>query len=70
MTLEATTFAGTTNPTEAKKWLSLIEKCFGVMDCSEERKVKLVMFLSHDSIEDWWILHAVRVGGEDLVGWE
>ncbi|KAA0054935.1 TMV resistance protein N-like [Cucumis melo var. makuwa] len=36
--LWAMTFAETTNPTSAKKWLSLIEKYFGVMDFPEERK--------------------------------
>lgn len=36
--LRATIFKGTTNPTDAKKWLSLIVKCFGVMECHEERK--------------------------------
>lgn len=29
--LGATTFEETTNPADAEKWMSLIEKCFGVM---------------------------------------
>lgn len=50
--LGATTFRETTNPTDAKKWLSLIEKCIGVMDCLEERKVKLATCLLQDRIEN------------------
>lgn len=39
------TFKGTINQTDVEKWLSLIEKYFGVMECLEEKKVKLVTFL-------------------------
>ena len=42
--LGATTFEGTIGPTNVKKWLSLAEKCFQVMDCPKERKVKLAIF--------------------------
>ncbi|TYK21573.1 uncharacterized protein E5676_scaffold275G00720 [Cucumis melo var. makuwa] len=38
--LGATTFEGTTDPADVEKWLNLIEKCFGVMNYPEERKVK------------------------------
>ncbi|KAA0042293.1 uncharacterized protein E6C27_scaffold824G00880 [Cucumis melo var. makuwa] len=50
--LGAMTFKGTTDSTDVEKWLSLIEKCFGVMDCSEEIKVKLATFLLQGSVED------------------
>ncbi|KAA0053236.1 uncharacterized protein E6C27_scaffold102G00210 [Cucumis melo var. makuwa] len=36
--LRAMTFEGTTNPVDAKKWLSLIEKCFGVWSASKKEK--------------------------------
>ncbi|TYK28108.1 hypothetical protein E5676_scaffold289G00110 [Cucumis melo var. makuwa] len=39
--LEAMTFEGTTNPTDAKKWLSLIENKIRVMECPKDKKVKL-----------------------------
>lgn len=45
---------------DKKKWLSVIGKCFGVMECPEERKVKLATFLLQDNVEDWYTLH----GGE------
>ena len=51
--LGAMTFKGTTDSADVEKWLSLIEKCFGVMDCSEEIKVKLATFLLQGSVEDY-----------------
>lgn len=50
--LGATTFEGTTDPVDVEKWLNLIEKCFGVMNYPEERKVKLTTFLLQASAED------------------
>ena len=50
--LGATTFTGTPNLSNMENWLSLIETCFRVMDCPEERKVKLATFLLQDSAED------------------
>ena len=64
------TFAGTTNSTDREKWLSLIEKCFGVMDCREERKVKLATHLLQHGAHDWWILHTARAGEEGLTTWD
>ncbi|KAA0035464.1 A-kinase anchor protein 12 [Cucumis melo var. makuwa] len=43
---------------------------FRVMDCHEERKVKLATFLLQDSTEDWWVLHTTRAGKEGLITWE
>ncbi|KAA0035024.1 hypothetical protein E5676_scaffold155G00590 [Cucumis melo var. makuwa] len=65
--LGATTFEGTTNPANVEKWLSLIEKYFGVMKCSVERGVKLATILLQGSVEDWWTFHTARVRGMDSV---
>lgn len=32
--------------------------------------MKLATFLLHNSVEDWWVLHAARAGGIGLVTWE
>lgn len=32
------TFVGTTNLADVEKWLILIEKCFGVIDCPKEKR--------------------------------
>ncbi|KAA0040422.1 retrotransposon protein, putative, Ty3-gypsy sub-class [Cucumis melo var. makuwa] len=34
----ATMFEGSTDPADAKNWLNMLEKCFDVMNCPEERK--------------------------------
>lgn len=54
------TFEGTTDPTDAEAWLNLIEKCFMVMHCLEDRKLELVTFLLQKGVEDWWRLYEYR----------
>lgn len=44
--LEANIFIGTIDLVDAEKWLSLIEKCFGVMDCFKAKRVRLAMFFA------------------------
>ena len=61
------TFEGSTNPIDVEKWLSLVEKYFGVIECPKERKVKLAKFLLQGSVKDWWILYAARARGVDFV---
>ncbi|KAA0066541.1 uncharacterized protein E6C27_scaffold25G001020 [Cucumis melo var. makuwa] len=46
--LGASTFEGTTNLDNAKKWLSLIEKCIGVIEFPEERKIRAPVMTSAD----------------------
>ncbi|KAA0063139.1 uncharacterized protein E5676_scaffold1213G00110 [Cucumis melo var. makuwa] len=36
--LGATVFEGSTDPADAENWLNMLEKCFDVMNCLEERK--------------------------------
>lgn len=54
--LEATIFEGTMNPANAEAWLNLIEKCFRVIRCPEDRRVELATFLLQKGAEDWWRL--------------
>ena len=51
--LGATPFKGIVVPAEVEAWLSLIEKCFGVICCSKDRKVELATFLLQKEVEDW-----------------
>lgn len=37
--LGATTFKGTTNAADVEKWLSLMKKCFGVMECPKKEEL-------------------------------
>ena len=50
----ATTFEGTVDPAEAEAWLNLLEKCYRVMRCPNDRKVELAVFLLQKGAEDWW----------------
>lgn len=63
-------FEGITNPADVDEWLSLIVMCFEVIECSEEKKVKLATFLLQSIAKDWWTFHVARVGGTKYVMWE
>jgi len=52
--LGATIFEGTVDPAEAEAWLNLLEKCYRVMRCPNDRKVELAVFLLQKGAEDWW----------------
>ncbi|TYK02471.1 putative serine/threonine-protein kinase nek2 [Cucumis melo var. makuwa] len=52
--LGATMFKGSTDPTDVENWLNMLEKYFDVMNCPEERKVKLATFLLQNEAEGWW----------------
>ena len=58
--LGATEFIGTIKPKEAEKWIRTLKKCFRVMQCLEQRKIDLAVFLLQEDIEDWWILEENR----------
>ncbi|KAA0063973.1 uncharacterized protein E5676_scaffold1415G00310 [Cucumis melo var. makuwa] len=58
--LGVATFAGTTNPADAEAWLNLIEKCFRVMRCLEDRKVELAAFLLQNGAKYWWRMEEKR----------
>uniref|UniRef100_A0A9I9E5N6 Retrotransposon gag domain-containing protein n=1 Tax=Cucumis melo TaxID=3656 RepID=A0A9I9E5N6_CUCME len=52
--LGATVFEGSTDPADAENWLNMLEKCFDVMNCPVERKVRLATFLLQKEAEGWW----------------
>ncbi|KAA0032107.1 DNA/RNA polymerases superfamily protein [Cucumis melo var. makuwa] len=52
--LGATVFEGSIDPADAENWLNMLEKCFDVMNCPEERKVRLAIFLLQKEAEGWW----------------
>ncbi|XP_038890030.1 uncharacterized protein LOC120079741 [Benincasa hispida] len=67
--LGAVTFEGTTDPTEAELWLDVVEKCFNVMSCPEDRKVGLATFLLQKEAEKWWKVISVRRASTDAMLW-
>ncbi|KAA0066738.1 DNA/RNA polymerases superfamily protein [Cucumis melo var. makuwa] len=52
--LGATVFEGFKDPADVEVWLNMLEKCFDVMSCPEERKVRLATFLLQKEAEGWW----------------
>ncbi|XP_038895839.1 uncharacterized protein LOC120084006 [Benincasa hispida] len=67
--LRAVTFEGTADPTEAKLWLDVVEKCFNVMCCPEGRKVGLATFLLRKEEERWWKVISARRASTDAMLW-
>ncbi|TYK27287.1 uncharacterized protein E5676_scaffold244G00580 [Cucumis melo var. makuwa] len=52
--LGATVFEGSTDPADVENLLNMLEKCFDVMNCPKERKVRLATFLLQKEAEGWW----------------
>ena len=51
--LGAIVFEGSLDPANSEAWLNVLEKCFSVMACPEERKVRLAMFFLHKEANGW-----------------
>ena len=51
--LVATVSEGSTNLADVKVWLSMLEKCFDVMSCPKERKVRLATFLVQEKVKGY-----------------
>ena len=47
-------FSGATDPTEVKAWILKMEKFFGVIDCSEEKKASYAAFMLDKEANHWW----------------
>ena len=43
--LRAQEFRGTTDPIKVEEWIKNTKRIFGVMECSDERKVNIASFL-------------------------
>ncbi|KAA0046779.1 uncharacterized protein E6C27_scaffold216G00650 [Cucumis melo var. makuwa] len=68
--LGATVFEGSTNPADAENWLNMLEKCFDVMNCPEERKVRLTTFLLQKEAEGWWKSISARRSDARALDWQ
>lgn len=67
--LGATTFVGTTNPADAKIWMDMLEKCFDVMRCPEDRKVRLATLLLQEGASVWWNSVRSKRLGSEITNW-
>ncbi|KAA0041109.1 hypothetical protein E6C27_scaffold128G00120 [Cucumis melo var. makuwa] len=68
--LGATVFEGSTDPADAENWLNMLEKCFDVMNCPEERKVRLATFLLQKEAEGWWKSILARCSDACALDWQ
>ncbi|KAA0047501.1 hypothetical protein E6C27_scaffold498G001280 [Cucumis melo var. makuwa] len=68
--LGATVFEGSTDPTDVENWLNMLEKCFDVMNCPEERKVRLATFLLQKEAEGWWKSILARRSDARALDWQ
>ena len=63
-------FEGSTDPADAENWLNMLEKCFDVMNCPEERKVRLATFLLQKEAEGWWKSILARRNDARALDWQ
>ncbi|KAA0067812.1 reverse transcriptase [Cucumis melo var. makuwa] len=68
--LGATVYEGSTDPADAENWLNMLEKCFDVMNCPEERKVRLATFLFQKEAERWWKSILARCSDARALDWQ
>ncbi|KAA0059550.1 reverse transcriptase [Cucumis melo var. makuwa] len=68
--LGATLFEGSTDQADAENWLNMLEKCFDVMNCPEERKVRLATFLLQKEAEGWWKSILARRSDARALDWQ
>ncbi|TYJ98398.1 uncharacterized protein E5676_scaffold232G001490 [Cucumis melo var. makuwa] len=68
--LGATVFEGSTDPADAENWLNMLEKCFDVMNCPEERNVRLATFLLQKEAEGWWKSILARRSDAHALDWQ
>ena len=47
-------YEGRSDPIEADKWISMMEKNFEAMECSEEYKKKIVVYYLEGDATGWW----------------
>ncbi|XP_028094593.1 uncharacterized protein LOC114294660 [Camellia sinensis] len=50
----ALAFDGATDPLEAEKWLTEMEKLFPVFECTDDQKVTYATFMLQGIANDWW----------------
>ncbi|XP_038883959.1 uncharacterized protein LOC120074858 [Benincasa hispida] len=67
--LSATMLDGAIDPVDAKVWLDLIEKCFNVIRCPKDHKVRLSTFLLQKGAEKWWKVILAKRSSSEAMTW-
>ncbi|KAA0049993.1 putative polyprotein [Cucumis melo var. makuwa] len=68
--LGAAVFEGSIDPADVENWLNMLEKCFDVMNCPEEKKVRLATFLLQKEAEGWWKSILARRSDARALDWQ
>lgn len=69
MKLGAKFFMGTSNPADAELWMKTLESIFDVMECSDDKKLRLAVFLLKGGAADWWISFRCRYPNPSVITW-
>ncbi|XP_011621155.1 uncharacterized protein LOC105420189 [Amborella trichopoda] len=62
-TLAPPIFSGQGNVEKVERWLMQVEKFFGVLQCSDEQKLRLGTFILEGDAEYWW--HSIQQAWEE-----
>ncbi|KAL2505661.1 Gag protease polyprotein-like protein [Abeliophyllum distichum] len=67
--LGAKVFTGTFAPAMAEAWMDKIEKCFDVMGCPDDKRLRLATFLLEEGANNWWRLIQTRYADPSVITW-
>ncbi|KAA0055619.1 uncharacterized protein E6C27_scaffold222G001070 [Cucumis melo var. makuwa] len=63
-------FESSIDRADVEVWLNMLEKCFDVMNCSKERKVRLATFFLQKEAEGWWKFILARRYDAHTLDWQ
>ena len=69
ISMGATHFSGSTDPSVADTWLRRLEKVFNVMRCSDEKKLDFAVYLLKEDVENWWNTVKQRFPNPSTLTW-
>ncbi|XP_022855167.1 uncharacterized protein LOC111376436 [Olea europaea var. sylvestris] len=69
MKLGAKFFMGTSNPADAELWMKTLESTFDVIECSEDKKLRIAVFLLKGGAADWWISFRSQYPDPSIITW-
>ena len=48
-------FQGTTDPTQAESWHGRMERVYELIQCIEEKKLRIAAYMLEERALEWWI---------------
>ena len=62
-------FSGTSDLTEAKAWITKIEKFFDAIDCFDEQKASYAIFMLEKEVDHWWRMTRRLLEAQEPITW-